>query len=117
MYARAASLALPVPARGGAAAARVAPAAALVLRLQRTAGNRATARLLARQPTTATRPHVLKDAGVTTTTRVNDKTRGLIDRALAESEKLRPYLKGKLPTAAKGGFEVHSNEDDFNQAY
>jgi hypothetical protein len=89
------------------------PDVAHVLRLQRTIGNRATTRLLQRDA------HALKDAGITTTSRIDDKTRGLIQQAIEESEVLRPYLKGKFPRAAatEGKFEIHSDEDDFNQAY
>jgi hypothetical protein len=89
------------------------PEVAHVLRLQRTIGNRATTRLLQREP------HVLKDAGIATTSRIDDKTRGLIQQAIEESEILRPYLKGKFPHAAatEGKFEIHPDEDDFNQAY
>jgi hypothetical protein len=64
------------------------------------------------------RPHVLKDAGVTTDSHVNDKTAGLIQSALAESRKLRPYLRGKFPGLAisDGRFEVHPRDADFNRA-
>jgi hypothetical protein len=118
------------------------------LRLQRTIGNRATARLL-RQAVTedevradveaerarfdqaraqheqrlkqidaADRPHVLKDAGIATDSHVDDKTAGLIQSALAESRKLRPYLRGKFPGLAisDGRFEVHPRDVDFNRA-
>jgi hypothetical protein len=96
--------------RGGVACP---PDVAHVLRLQRTIGNRATTRLLQREA------HTLKDAGITTTSRINDKTRGLIQKAIEESDVLRPYLKGKFPRAAatEGKFEIHPDEDDFNQAY
>jgi len=99
--------------RGGAACP---PDVAHVLRLQRTIGNRATTRLLQRD---TARPHSLRDAGVTTTTRVSGKTRGQIQKAIEESEVLRPYLKGKFPRAAatEGTFEIHPDEEDFNQAY
>jgi hypothetical protein len=64
------------------------------------------------------RPHVLKDAGVTTDSHVNDKTAGLIQSALAESRRLRPYLRGKFPALAvsDGRFEVHPRDVDFNRA-
>src|SRR5215216_387602 len=90
----------------------------LVLQLQRTIGNLATTRLLLRQPTTVA-PHALKDAGVDATSRINDKTRKLIQAAFEESEILRPYLKDKFPRAAatEGAFVIHTDEDDFNQAY
>jgi hypothetical protein len=127
------------------ASARRTPSAR---RLQRTIGNRATARLL-RQAVTedevradveaerarfdqaraqheqrlkqidaADRPHVLKDAGIATDSHVDDKTAGLIQSALAESRKLRPYLRGKFPGLAisDGRFEVHPRDVDFNRA-
>jgi hypothetical protein len=102
-------------ARRRSGAACPSPAVAHVLRLQRTIGNRATTRLLQRDP----RPHALQDAGIATTSRIDDKTRGLIQKAIEESDLLRPYLKGKFPRAAatEGTFEIHSDEDDFNQAY
>jgi hypothetical protein len=95
-----------------------APDVAHVLRLQRTIGNRATTRLLQRDAT-AVRPHSLRDAGITTTTRVDGKTRGHIQKAIEESEVLRPYLKGKFPKAAatEGTFEIHPDEKSFNDAY
>jgi hypothetical protein len=64
------------------------------------------------------RPHVLKDAGVTTDSHVDDKTARLIQAALAESRKLRPYLRGKFPALAisDGKFEVHPLDKDFNRA-
>jgi hypothetical protein len=85
--------------------------AAHVLRLQRTIGNRATTRLLQRG--------VLQDAGIATTSRIDGKTRGLIQQAIEQSELLRPYLKGKFPHAAatEGTFEIHPDEEDFNDAY
>jgi len=118
------------------------------LRLQRAIGNRATARLLRQAVTedevradveaeegryeraraqheqrlkelnAVDRPHVLKDAGIKTDSHVNDKTPGLIQSALAESRKLRPYLRGKFPALAinDGRFEVHARDDYFNQA-
>lgn len=88
-----------------------APGAAHVLRLQRTIGNRATTRLLQRG--------ALQDAGITTTSRIDDKTRGHIQKAIEESKVLRPYVKGKFPRAAatEGTFEIHPDEEDFNQAY
>jgi len=93
-----------------------------VLQLQRTIGNRATTRLL-RQPVEAPpkpavkKPEVLKKAGVSTDDRVNDKTAGLIQAALEESVELAPYLKGKFPKyAITKGFELHTREDDFNEA-
>ena len=94
------------------------PDVAQVLRLQRTIGNRATTRLLQREAT-AVRPHSLKDAGITTTSRIDGKTRAHIQKAIEESEVLRPYLKGKFPAAAatEGKFEIHPDEEDFNQAY
>jgi hypothetical protein len=105
--------------RGGAARHR--PDAELVLSLQRSIGNRATTRLL-REPTGTqvaqrSTPHVLKTAGITTDSRVNDETPKWIQAALDESQKLRPYLKGKFPkSAVTKDFEIHSVEDDFNQA-
>jgi hypothetical protein len=89
------------------------PDVAHVLRLQRTIGNRATTQLLQREA------HALKDAGITTTSRIDDKTRGLIQKAVEESEVLRPYLKGKFPRAAatEGTFEIHPDENSFNDAY
>ena len=94
------------------------PDVAQVLRLQRTIGNRATTRLLQRDAT-AVRPHSLKDAGITTTSRIDGKTRGHIQKAIEESEVLRPYLKGKFPKAAatEGTFEIHPDEKSFNDAY
>jgi hypothetical protein len=94
------------------------PDVAHILRLQRTIGNRATTRLLLRDAT-AVRPHALQDAGITTTSKIDGKTRVHIQKAIEESDVLRPYLKGKFPAAAatEGKFEIHSDEDDFNQAY
>jgi hypothetical protein len=118
------------------------------LRLQQAIGNRATARLLRQAVTedevradveaergrfdqartehqrrlkeidAVDRPHVLKDAGITTDSHLNDRTPGLIQSALAESRKLRPYLRGKFPALAisDGRFEVHPRDDYFNQA-
>lgn len=88
-----------------------APDAAHVLRLQRTIGNRATTRLLQRG--------ALQDAGITTTSRIDGKTRGHIQKAIEESEVLRPFLKGKFPHAAatEGTFEIHPDEKSFNDAY
>jgi hypothetical protein len=92
-------------------AARHRPDAELVLSLQRSIGNRATTRLL-RSP-----KQVLTTAGITTDSRVNDETPKWIQAALDESEKLRPFLKGKFPkSAVTKDFEIHSVEDDFNQA-
>jgi hypothetical protein len=123
----------------------------LVLQLQRTIGNRATTRLLQRQPTATEeevradvererarfdarmaedklrraeaaerlKPHALKQAGITTDSQVDDETPKWIQAALAESEKLRPYLKDKFPGSAitaKGAFEIHGDPDDFNEA-
>jgi hypothetical protein len=116
-----------------------------VARLQGAIGNRATARLL-RQVTVEEdvaaekarfdaakaeharrlaeedaldHPHVLKQAGVTTDSQVNDDTARLIQAALAESRKLRPYLRDKFPKLAitDGKFEVHAFDKDFNRAY
>ena len=102
--------------RGGEACAP--PDVAHILRLQRTIGNRATTRLLQRDAT-AVRPHSLQDAGITTTSRIDGKTRGHIQKAIEESEVLRPYLKGKFPRAAatEGRFEIHPDEGSFNDAY
>ena len=72
-------------------AARHPPGAAHVLRLQRTIGNRATTRLLQRGR------RLPEDAGIATTSRIDGKTRGLIQQAIEQSELLRPYLKGKFP--------------------
>jgi hypothetical protein len=123
-------------------AARERPDAELVLRLQRTIGNRATTRLL-REPTVEEdvaqerarfdqakqehlrrlagyaqrdKPQALRKAGITTDSRVDRDTRKWIQAAFAESQKLRPYLKGKFPARAitQGTFEVHTVEDDFN---
>ena len=126
--------------RGGAARHR--PDAELVLSLQRSIGNRATTRLL-REPLDAeieaerarfdeharvhkqrlaeyaqrSTPHVLKTAGITTDSRVDDETPKWIQAALAESQKLRPFLKGKFPkSAVTKDFEIHAVEDDFNEA-
>jgi hypothetical protein len=55
-------------------------------------GNRATTRLL--------QSGALQDAGITTTSRIDDKTRSHIQTAIEESVVLRPYLKGKFPRAA-----------------
>ena len=126
---------LPAPVR------RTPPA----FRLQRAIGNRATARLL-RQAVTPEedvaaeharfdqaraehqrrlkeidardQPHVLKAAGVKTDSRVNDKTPGRIQAALAESRLLRPYLRDKFPSLAitDGRFEIHTFDKDFNRA-
>jgi hypothetical protein len=91
--------------------ARRPPDEELVLRLQRTIGNRATTRLLLRKP------QVLAKAGLTTDSRVDSKTPGLIQAALEESDELKPFLGGKFPKyAVTKGFEVHTDEDDFNEA-
>ena len=102
--------------RGGAACQP--PEVTQILRLQRAIGNRATTRLLQRDAT-AVRPHSLQDAGITTTSRIDGKTRGHIQKAIEESEVLRPYLKGKFPAAAatEGTFEIHTDEQSFNDAY
>ena len=126
--------------RGGAARRR--PDAELVLSLQRSIGNRATTRLL-REPLDTdiaaerarfdeharvhkqrlaeyaqrSTPHVLKTAGITTDSRVDSETPKWIQAALAESQKLRPFLKGKFPkSAVTKDFEIHAVEDDFNEA-
>ena len=91
--------------------ARRPPDAELVLRLQRTIGNRATTRLLRKTD-------ALKRAGITTDSLVDDQTPKWIQAALVESQKLRPYLRNKFPGSAitaKGKFEIHTREDDFNQ--
>jgi len=116
----------------------------LALRLQQTIGNRATTQLLQREPTIEEdvaaerarfdarkaehvkalagdsermRPHALKSAGITTDSRVNDKTPMWIQAALAESIKLRPYISRKFPASAvTKDFIVDAVEDDFNQA-
>jgi hypothetical protein len=113
------------------------------LQLQRTIGNRATTRLL-REPTVAedvaaerarfdqaakeheqrlaeyrqrAQPHVLKANGITTDSKVDDGTPSMIQAALAESLKLRPYLRGKFPALSiTKGFAIHAVEDDFNTA-
>jgi hypothetical protein len=110
------------PSRHQTGRRRRSPDEHVVLQLQRTIGNRATTRLL-RQPVEAPpkpaskQPEVLKKAGVTTDARVNDKTAGLIQAALEESVELAPYLKGKFPKyAITKGFELHTDEDDFNTA-
>ena len=105
--------------------ARRPPDEELVLQLQHTIGNRATTQLL-RQPVEAPpkpqpatkQPEVLKKAGVKTDSRVNDKTAGLIQAALEESVRdSAPYLKGKFPKySITKGFELHTREDDFNEA-
>jgi len=128
---------------------RAAPRAdgpALVLRLQRTIGNRATTRLL-RQPADVVQdveqerarfdaarerheqrlreiearetPHALRTAGITTDSLVNKDTPKWIQAALAESRLLRPYLRGKFPGSAitTGTFEIHTREADFNRAH
>lgn len=113
-----------------------------VLRLQRTIGNRATTRLL-REPVADVeqewarfeaakqthqqrlaeyaardKPHVLKQQGITTDSRVASDTPKWIQAALAESQLLRPYLKKKFPASAitDGKFTIESNEDVFNTA-
>ena len=122
---------------------RQAPDEHLVLRLQRTIGNRATTRLL-REPTIEedvaaerarfdarakehaqrvagyrqrAQPHVLKRHGITTDSKVDDETPSMIQAALAESLKLRPYLRGKFPALSiTKDFTIHAVEDDFNTA-
>ena len=90
--------------------ARRPPDAELVLRLQRTIGNRATARLLLRKPDSLTK------AGIKTDDRVSDKTAGLIQAALLESEELAPFLKDKFPKAAiTKDFDIQT-DDDFDDA-
>ena len=115
-----------------------------MLRLQRTIGNRATTRLL-REPAigedyaaerarfdaraeqhrkrvaqlrqSAPQPHVLKANGITTDSKVNDRSPGLIQAALAESIRLRPFLRGRFPASAVNkAFVFHAVEDDFNTA-
>jgi len=82
----------------------------LVLRLQRTIGNRATTRLLQRKP------DVLTKAGIKTDDRVGDKTAALIQAALEQSEKLKPYLKDKFPKSAiTKDFDIQT-DDDFDDA-
>ena len=123
----------------------------LVLQLQRTIGNRATTRLLQRQPTATEeevradvererarfdarmaedklrraeaaehlKPHSLKQAGITTDSQVDGETPKWIQAALAESQKLRPYLKDKFPGSAitaKGAFEIHTRAPEFHEA-
>ncbi len=83
----------------------------LILRLQRTIGNRATTQLLQRKPESLTK------AGVKTDDRVGDKTAAAIQAALEESEELKPYIKDKFPKSAiTSDFDVHSDDDDFNEA-
>jgi hypothetical protein len=83
----------------------------LVLRLQRTIGNRATTQLLQRKPES------LAKAGVKTDDRVGDKTAAAIQHALEESDELKPYIKDKFPKSAiTTDFDVHSDDDDFNEA-
>jgi hypothetical protein len=83
----------------------------LVLRLQRTIGNRATTRLLLRKPDSLTK------AGVNTDDRVSDKTPALIQAALEDSDELKPYLKDKFPKSlVTKDFDIHTDEDDFNEA-
>jgi hypothetical protein len=119
---------------------RRAPDEHLVLRLQRTIGNRATTRLL-REPTVEEdfaaerarfearakqhrqrlahyrQTRVLLAHGITTDSKVNSKTPAMIQAALAESLKLRPFLGGKFPASAvTKDFEIHAVEDDFNTA-
>lgn len=91
--------------------ARRPPDEELVLRLQRTIGNRATTRLLQRKPDALTK------AGVGTDDRVSSKTPSLIQAALEDSEELKPYLKDKFPKSlVTKDFDIHTDEDDFNQA-
>jgi hypothetical protein len=91
--------------------ARRAPDEELVLELQHTIGNRATTRLLARKP------EALAKAGLKTDSRVSDNTPGLIQKALEESDELKPFLKGKFPgSAITKDFEIHTREDTFNEA-
>jgi len=91
--------------------ARRPPDEELVLRLQRTIGNRATTRLILRKPES------LAKAGITTDSRISGKTPQAIQTALEDSEELKPYLKGKFPKyAVTKDFEVYSNEEDFNDA-
>ena len=49
---------------------------------------------------------------------MNDETAGLIQSALAESRKLRPYLRRKFPALAitDGRFEIHPRDVEFNRA-
>jgi hypothetical protein len=83
----------------------------LVLRLQRTIGNRATTRLILRKPESLTK------AGVKTDDRVSDKTPQLIQTAFEESVELKPYLTDKFPKSAiTKDFDIHTDEDEFNQA-
>ena len=83
----------------------------MVLRLQRTIGNRATTQLLQRKPESLTK------AGVKTDDRVGDKTAGWIQAAFEDSEELKPYLKDKFPKSLiTKDFDIHSDEDDFNEA-
>jgi hypothetical protein len=91
--------------------ARRPPDEELVLHLQHTIGNRATTQLLQRAP------QVLTKAGIKTDSRVSDKTPGLIQTALEESEELKPFLKGKFPgSVVTKDFEIHSRENTFNEA-
>ena len=124
--------------------ARRPPDEELVLHLQHTIGNRATTQLLQREPTLEEdvaaerarfdarkaehvkalagyaermKPHALKTAGITTDSRVNDKSPMWIQAALAESQKLRPYLSRKFPASAvTKDFVIDAVEDDFNTA-
>jgi hypothetical protein len=90
---------------------RAATEERLVLRLQRTIGNRATTRLILRKP------EVLTKAGIQTDDRVSGKTPQFIQSAVEESEELKPYLKDKFPKSSiTTDFEIHTDEDEFNQA-
>ena len=118
------------------------PDVAHVLRLQRTIGNRATTQLL-REPVAEIeeersrfnaakqthqrrlaeyaqrdKPHVLKQQGITTDSRVSSDTPKWIQAALAESVLLRPYFRKKFPARAitDGKFTIESDEDVFNTA-
>ena len=121
-----------------------------VLRLQRTIGNRATTRLILRQPAPETEaeaaewverqrgryeterqrqdarrqhpeppPHHLVDEKVKTADKVDSKTPGRIQAALAESRILRPYLGGRFPAQRinDGKFDIEGREARFNRDF
>ena len=104
----------------------LSPAQGTLLRLQQTAGNALVAGLL-RQPQTsvaqkeapAKKPHVLKDAGLKATTRVDKGTAALLQAALTESVVLAPYLKDNaaLKTVADKTFTIHGSDAEFEYRY
>jgi hypothetical protein len=65
------------------------------------------------------KPHVLKSAGVESTTIVDEHTEALIQAALTESRLLRPYLKNKFPGARIPGakFKIHDSNEEFEYSY